>query len=211
MRQGIFFFSLPESTFSADSLTVSRTPPCATACINICAHIKDLVVHVRVWWIMETLKHPACTVGWVAQLCCSWLSLEKQPEFPTGEIPFGQYICEKEKKKEKVMIFLCVFSFLFSRYVQSVHWSCLVEQDACFMAAVHQQNVTVWRVSGAVPRLAFKQVRKINVQPVPQGKISFFLCFEFDRNTFSMLDIRKLWDYAQSKCPVLLIPPLYVL
>ena len=31
-------------------------------------HAKDPVVHVRVWWIMETLKHPACTVGWVARL-----------------------------------------------------------------------------------------------------------------------------------------------
>ena len=106
------FFS--QSQLSVQTLLrVSIYPPCATACINICAHIKDLLVHVRVWWIMETLKHPACTVGWVAQLCCSWLSLEKQPEFPTGEIPFGQYICEKEKKKEKVMIF-CVFFLSFS-------------------------------------------------------------------------------------------------
>ena len=34
-----------------------RTPPCAIACINTCAHVKDPVVHVRVRWIMETLKH----------------------------------------------------------------------------------------------------------------------------------------------------------
>ena len=46
-------------------LRVSVQPPCAIACINICVHIKDLVAHVRVRWIMETLKHPACTVGWV--------------------------------------------------------------------------------------------------------------------------------------------------
>ena len=25
------------------------TPPCATTCINICARVKDPVVHVRVW------------------------------------------------------------------------------------------------------------------------------------------------------------------
>ena len=31
-------------------------PLCAIAWINICAHIKDPVVHVRVWWIMETLN-----------------------------------------------------------------------------------------------------------------------------------------------------------
>ena len=32
------------------------------------------VVHVRVRWIMETRKHPACTVRRVARLCRSWLS-----------------------------------------------------------------------------------------------------------------------------------------
>ena len=46
-------------------LSVSEHPPCANAGINICVPIKDLVAHVRVRWIMETLKHPACTVGWV--------------------------------------------------------------------------------------------------------------------------------------------------
>ena len=50
-----------------------RTRPCATACINICAHDKDPIVHVRIRWIMETLKHPARTVGSVARLCRSWL------------------------------------------------------------------------------------------------------------------------------------------
>ena len=33
-----------------------RTPPCAIAFIYIHAHVKDPVVHVRVRWIMETLK-----------------------------------------------------------------------------------------------------------------------------------------------------------
>ena len=68
-------------------------PPCATACINICVHIKDPVVHVRVRWIMETLKHPACTVGWVAQLS---FSRGKQPKFSMAEIPMGQYSCKIE-------------------------------------------------------------------------------------------------------------------
>ena len=45
-----------------------RTPPCAITCIYICAHVEDPVVHVRVRWITEALKHPACTVGWVARL-----------------------------------------------------------------------------------------------------------------------------------------------
>ena len=33
-----------------------RTTPCAIACIYLCAHVKDPLVHVRVRWIMETLK-----------------------------------------------------------------------------------------------------------------------------------------------------------
>ena len=69
-----FFF--PQSQLSAQTLMVSVHPPCATACINICAH-------VRARWIMETLRHPACSTGWVARLCCSWLSPGKSnPNFP---------------------------------------------------------------------------------------------------------------------------------
>ena len=40
-------------------------------------HVSDPVVHIGVRWVMETLKHPAYTVGWVARLCCSWLSPRK--------------------------------------------------------------------------------------------------------------------------------------
>ena len=41
---------------------------CAIACIiNICVGVnlknKIPVVHVRVWWIMETQKYPACTIA----------------------------------------------------------------------------------------------------------------------------------------------------
>ena len=75
------------------------TSPCAIECIvNICAHDKDLVVYVRVrWsmetlkrWIMETLKHPAHApeVGWRDSVAIGF-PREKQPEFPTGEIPMG--------------------------------------------------------------------------------------------------------------------------
>ena len=58
---------------------------------------------------METLKHPACTVGWVARLCRSWLSPGKaKPEFPIGEIPLGQYCCKKKKKYLKKKVKWCV-------------------------------------------------------------------------------------------------------
>ena len=36
--------------------------------------VKDPVVDVSVQWIMETLKHPVCTVGWVVRLCHGRLS-----------------------------------------------------------------------------------------------------------------------------------------
>ena len=55
--QGIF---VPESTFSADSLTCVRTPLCAIICINIFAHVKEF--------------GGLCTVDWVAWLSRSWLS-----------------------------------------------------------------------------------------------------------------------------------------
>ena len=65
------------------------TPPCATACINICAHVKDPEVYVRVRLIMETLKHPAWAVGWVAGLCRSWLSPGKATRISYGRNPIG--------------------------------------------------------------------------------------------------------------------------
>ena len=52
----------PRANFQCRPSFGVRTPPCAIACIYICVHVKDPVVHVRVRWIMETLKHPACTV-----------------------------------------------------------------------------------------------------------------------------------------------------
>ena len=60
-----------------------HTPLPAIACIYICAYVKDPIVHFRVWWIMKTLKHPACNVGWIARLCHSWLSPgDGNPNFP---------------------------------------------------------------------------------------------------------------------------------
>ena len=53
-------------------------------------HIKNTVVQVRVQWIiMETLKHPACTVRWAMQPCCSWLSPGKVTKIPCGRNPNG--------------------------------------------------------------------------------------------------------------------------
>ena len=59
-RYGKEFFS--QGHFGADSHMCVCTSQCAIAYINVCVHVKDAVVHVRAWWIMETLKHLACTV-----------------------------------------------------------------------------------------------------------------------------------------------------
>ena len=98
-RCGKEFFS--QSTFSADSLTCVRTPTCAITCTNICAHIKDPVVRVRVQWIMETLKHPACTVrkssmhGKLGSTTVTTGFPQGKPlEFPIGGIPIGQHSCK---------------------------------------------------------------------------------------------------------------------
>ena len=78
-----------------------RTPPCARACINICAHVRDLVVHVRVWWIMETVKHPACTVRSVARLSQLAFPGKSNQNFPwwkshwsvgVHRFPLGAYV-----------------------------------------------------------------------------------------------------------------------
>ena len=62
---------------------------CAITCIYSCAHIKDPVVHVRVWWIKETLEDPACLEGCVVRLYGSWLSLGKATPISHGRNPVG--------------------------------------------------------------------------------------------------------------------------
>ena len=52
---------LPRVNFRCRLSFGVRTQRCAIACINICAHDKDPVVHVRVRWIMATQTYPAST------------------------------------------------------------------------------------------------------------------------------------------------------
>ena len=66
-----------------------RAPPCAIACIYSCAHVKDPIVHVRVGWIIETLKHPVCSLGRVARLCRSWPSPGKAIRISHWRNPIG--------------------------------------------------------------------------------------------------------------------------
>ena len=77
----------PQSQLSVQTLLRCPNTSRAQSFSNICAHVKDLVVHVRVRWIMETLEHPACTGGWVARLCRSWLSPGKATRISDGRSP----------------------------------------------------------------------------------------------------------------------------
>ena len=51
-----FSFSFPESAFSADSLTMCAQPPCAIACINICADVNN-PKHWQPYHCLDTRKH----------------------------------------------------------------------------------------------------------------------------------------------------------
>ena len=77
------------SQLSVQTLMVSVQAPCAIAYIYILAHVKDPVVHVRFRWILGTLKHPACAVGWVARFCRSWLSPGKATRISHGRNLIG--------------------------------------------------------------------------------------------------------------------------
>ena len=54
---------LPRANFQCRLSFGVRTPPCAIACITICAHDKDPVVHVRVRWIMAKQIYQARTIS----------------------------------------------------------------------------------------------------------------------------------------------------
>ena len=98
MRQGIF---LPESAFSADPLTVSLHPIVQSHALPSVGTLKTVSsIHVRVRWIMETLKHPACIVGCVARLCRSLLSPGKATRISHWRNPKGtKYSCNLKPNK----------------------------------------------------------------------------------------------------------------
>ena len=89
------------------------TPLHATACNNICAHIKGPVVHVRFWWIVETLKHPACTVGGSATL--SQLASPEESNLINlwEKSQWDNAVVKRWNVYEKVISFFSFFLFFF--------------------------------------------------------------------------------------------------
>ena len=75
---------------------------CAIACINIRAHVKDPVVHVRVQWIIATLKYPACTVGWVADSVAVGFPRGGNPNFPWKKSHWDNAVVKSKSKKVKI-------------------------------------------------------------------------------------------------------------
>ena len=116
VRQGIF---LPESTISADSLTVSVHPRVQSHAFTSVRTLKIPQSPVRVRWTMETLEHPACTVGWVARLCRSWLSPGKATRIFLGRNLIGsvQLLKKKKKQKKKKKVFKLLLVFFLQFYI----------------------------------------------------------------------------------------------
>ena len=73
--------------------------------------LEDRVVHVRVPWIMKTIKHPACTMGWVVQL--SQLAfpgesklnyLQEESKWDNTDVKKKKRERERESKKATILI-----------------------------------------------------------------------------------------------------------
>ena len=62
-------------------------------------HFEDPIAQVKVRRIMETLKHPVCTVSWVARLCRGGFPREKATRFSQGRNPNGTIQLLERRKK----------------------------------------------------------------------------------------------------------------
>ena len=78
------FFS--QSQLPGHSLTVFTQPPCAIACINICAHIKN-PIHWQPYHYLDTWKYCTHQQEWVALvLQLLRLTQVRWPKFPASDI-----------------------------------------------------------------------------------------------------------------------------
>ncbi|ESO93252.1 hypothetical protein LOTGIDRAFT_232702 [Lottia gigantea] len=85
--------------------------------------------------------------------------------------------------------------------VENVCWSNDVNETTCFMCVIHNNYVTVWKVTGLSPKLSFKQVRKINVKPIPQGvlwnpKCDVLCLFSRNQVSFYFNHLKQKGSYA---------------
>ena len=79
---------ISESTFVVDSFVIFSS--LFITCINICAHVKDHVIHVRVQWTVETVKIPSMHRRLGCQ--CFWQILIKGgPRTPSPVLKLGPW------------------------------------------------------------------------------------------------------------------------
>ena len=140
-------FFCPESAFSADSLTRVRTHPCAMARINICAHVKNPVVHVRVLWIMARQTYPARTIPRKQSTWWLWsLSRKKKKTVPSAKA--NEVRRDTSNRAQSTDCRLRVSD---SKYLQAGSWlflSLMYHPDCCFWwqwaVLVLRKLVTDW-------------------------------------------------------------------
>ena len=117
---------------------------------------------------MEMFKLPACTVGWVAQLCRSWLSLGKATWISHGRNFIGTIQLQNAKMQpQKIQLSVCLLSVfrhvlalssLTSKRVQSstrciVCYMCISMSVLCLSASVFRHMSALcpfWPLSCAI-------------------------------------------------------------
>ena len=84
-----------------------HTPLCTTACINICVHIKRFCSSCQSSVDYGNTKTPSmhCRLG--SKTVAAGFPWGKQPGFPMGEIPMGQYSWKKKIRNSTVWLSAC--------------------------------------------------------------------------------------------------------
>ena len=88
-------FHLPESTFSADSFTVSLQPPYAIACVNISANPKRW----QPYHCLDIRKYCRYSYEWL--VIALLLRLLYLPNFQQGREQINEVLKKKKKRKRK--------------------------------------------------------------------------------------------------------------
>ena len=91
------FFS--QSQLSVQTLLRCPYTPCAIACINICVHVKDPVLHVRVRWMHGNTKTPSMHSRFGSTTLSQLASPgESNPNFPWEEFYWDHTVVQSTYK-----------------------------------------------------------------------------------------------------------------
>ena len=99
MRLGIF---LPESTFSADSVTVFVQPLRAVACTDICEHVKKPQLHTEILHTLVGMGSAALRLLWFSPVKANRTSRKGLIKAVLREIERGREMGERgEETRER--------------------------------------------------------------------------------------------------------------